>query len=95
VLLYDPQHYLELGRHAGNATAFPGRRHSPLELREGRAGERVNVPRLQIAARCRPSRARDQLAHQCGIDRPVKKAAAGNAGIDGFEHVHGVTIAWG
>lgn len=54
-----------------------------------RAGERVDLPGLQIAAGCRARGARDQVANQNGVHRFVQKPAAGNAGIDGFEHIHG------
>src|SRR5215472_6109938 len=61
----------------------------PLEFGQRRAGERVNLPRLQIAAGRRARRARDQVAHQFRIDRLIEKPAAGNPGIDGFKHIHG------
>src|SRR3974377_2288882 len=35
---------------------------------------------------------RDQIAHQRGVDWRIEKPAAGNAGVDGFEHVHGASV---
>src|SRR5215469_12283101 len=65
-----------------------------LELGQRRARQRVDLPRLQIAARSRARGARDQIAEQVGGDRLVEKPAAGNAGIDGFEQSMG-ELSWG
>jgi alkylhydroperoxidase family enzyme len=68
-------------------------RHPPFELAKRRTGERVDVPWLQIAARRRARGARNQIAHDFGIDRLVEKPAARDAGIDGFEYIHEATQA--
>src|SRR5215472_13542841 len=62
------------------------------KLGERRTGERVDLPRLQIAARGRARGARDQVADERWIDRPVEKPAAGDTGIDGFKHIHGTAV---
>ncbi len=59
-----------------------------LQLRERRAGQRIDLPRLQIAAGGRARRTGNEVPHDRRIDRLVEKPAAGNAGIDGIEHVH-------
>jgi hypothetical protein len=63
------------------------------KLGERRAGERVNLPRLQVAARGGARGARDQVADERGIDRPIEKPAAGDTGIDGFKHIHGTRLS--
>ena len=67
----------------------------PLELGERRSGERINLPRLQIAAGSRARRMCDQVAHQFKIDRLVEEPTARDPGIDGCKDVHGVTLHGG
>ena len=55
------------------------------------AGYRVNVPRLQIAVRRRACRALDQVADNIQIDRLVQEPAAGDARLDRFENIHGLS----
>src|SRR5262249_41931906 len=62
------------------------------KLGERRAGDCVDLPRLQIAARGRARGTRDQVADERGIDRPIEKPAAGDTGIDGFKHIHGTAV---
>src|SRR6202042_2104040 len=59
-----------------------------LELGERRAGERIDLPRLQIAAGSGAGGPRDEIANDFGIDRRVEKPAAGDARFDSFENVH-------
>src|SRR5262249_19235382 len=61
-----------------------------LEVGERRAGERIDLPRLQIAAGGGAGGPRDEIAHDVRLDRFVEKGAASDAGVDGFEHVHGM-----
>src|SRR5262249_27344527 len=62
------------------------------KLGERRTGGRVDLPRVQIAARGRARGARDQVADERWIDRPIEKPAAGDTGIDGFKHIHGTAV---
>ena len=55
------------------------------------AGYGVNVPRLQIAVRRRACRALDQIADNVQIDRLVQEPAAGDARLDRFENIHGLS----
>ena len=60
----------------------------PFELAKRRPGECVNLPRLQVAARSRARGARDEFAHEFGIDRLVEEPAAGESRVDCFEYIH-------
>src|SRR5690242_1112280 len=78
---------------AGIAAVDRGRDFS-FEFGKRRAGQRVDLPGLQIAARRRARRSHDQIAHQRRVDRLIEKPAAGHPGVDGFEYVHGER-SWG
>ena len=52
------------------------------------AGQRIDVPRLQVAAGRRALRLDDQLLDDLGIDRLVVKETARDAAVDGFKNVH-------
>jgi len=71
------------GRAFGNAP-----RHDVAQRLHLSAGHHMDVPGLKIAARGRASGQPQDAAQLVHVDRPVRKAAYGAAGFDGFAHVH-------
>ena len=63
-------------------------RHLPFELGQGGAGQRLDVPRLEIAAGCRARRTLDQLGDDRGVDRLIEEGPAAEPGLHGCENIH-------
>src|SRR3954470_17359745 len=59
-----------------------------LDLLERLPGQCINVPRLQIAVRCRAGRAFDQLTDVVRIDWLVEEPTARDTRVDRFKDVH-------